>query len=196
MSSQKKLEPKQKQFCEEYLIDLNATQAAIRAGYSEKTAKQIGSKLLTKVDIQKKIQELQKERSMRVEISADKVLSEIGKLSFSDIRKLFDENGQLLPIHQLSDDIAAAVSSVEVVTSAIPGTKPVEVEYVSKIKLWDKKGSLELAGKHLKLFTDKTEVTGPGGGPVQIDVADMTAEQIDSRINELLSKKRIPEADG
>ncbi len=71
------LTPKQKQFCEEYIIDLNATQAAIRAGYSEKTARSIGNRLLTNVDIQNYIRELQQKRSERLQYTQDDLLRDL-----------------------------------------------------------------------------------------------------------------------
>ena len=153
------LTAKQEMFIKEYLIDLNATQAAIRAGYSEKQAAIIGFENLRKPNISSAIQKAMDERAAKIDITSDKVLQELAKLSFSDVRGLFDESGRLLPVHILPDHIAASVSSVEVVTSRIPGTDPVEVEHTSKIKFWDKRGSLELLGKHLVLFTDKIDLT-------------------------------------
>ena len=151
---------KQKAFVKEYLVDLNATQAAIRAKYSKKTAGAIGEENLKKPDIAKAIQAEMDKRSKRTEITADKVLQELAKLGFADIRNVFNEHGQLLPIHMLPAEVAASISSIEVVTTRIPGSDPVEVEHTSKIKFWDKRGSLELLGKHLKLFTDKVEIGG------------------------------------
>lgn len=161
--SKEKLTAKQQMFVAEYLIDLNATQAAIRAGYSEKTAQEQSSRLLSNVMVSKAIQEAMDKRSQKTEITSEKVLSEIAKLGFADIRKVFNEYGQLLPVHLLPDDIASSVSSIEVVTSRIPGSDPVEVEHTSKIKFWDKRGSLELLGKHLKLFPNQNEHTGKDG---------------------------------
>lgn len=80
----RKLSVKHKRFCEEYLVDLNATQAAIRAGYKEKTARSQGQRLLTNVDIQKYIAELQKKQSERTGITADTVLKELEKIALTD----------------------------------------------------------------------------------------------------------------
>ena len=80
-----KLNDKQKQFCKEYLVDLNATQAAIRARYAEKTAYSQGQRLLKNVEAQEYIRELMQKREQRTEITADKVLEEYAKLGFSDI---------------------------------------------------------------------------------------------------------------
>lgn len=157
------LTPKQKRFVEEYLIDLNATQAAIRAGYSAKTANEQGAQNLAKLSIAKAIQEAMDKRSKKAEITHEKVIAEIAKLAFADIRNIFDEYGNLLPVHMLPESISGSISSVEVVTSKIPGGEPTEVEHTARIKFWDKKGSLELLGRHLKLFTDKTELTGKDG---------------------------------
>ncbi len=82
------LTAKQQRFVDEYLIDLNATQAAIRAGYSQKTARQIGNRMLTNVDIQSAIAKRMGDRSGRVEITQDMVLRELAKIGFSDIRKV------------------------------------------------------------------------------------------------------------
>lgn len=152
------LTPKQQAFVREYLVDLNATKAAIRAGYSGRNADKIGSQLLGKTRIQAEIQAAMDKRVERTEIDQDRVLGEIAKLAFADIRKVFDQAGNLLPVHMLPDEIAASISSIEVVTSRIPGSDPVEVEHTAKIKFWDKRGSLELLGKHLKLFVDRIEV--------------------------------------
>lgn len=176
------LTPKQTLFVKEYLVDLNATQAAIRAGYSEKTAGQIGEQNLKKLEIANEIQKGMNSRSERIGITSDTVLQEIAKLSFSNVKGLFDETGRLLPIHMLPDHIAASVSAVEVVTSRIPGTDPVEVEHTSKIKFWDKRGSLELLGKHLKLFND----VGSKENPLTID--SLSDEQLDARLQALLNK--------
>ena len=155
------LTPKKLRFSAEYLVDLNATKAAMRAGFSKKTAYSQGQRLLKDVEIQCEIQRLANIRSERTEITQDRVLLEIARLAFSDPRNVFDEDGKLKPIQRLPVEVAASISSVEVVTKTCPGTDPVEVEYVSKIKFWDKPKSVELAGKHLKLFTEKVEVSAP-----------------------------------
>lgn len=157
---------RQQTFVNEYLVDLNATQAAVRAGYSKKTANEQGARLLAHVSVAAAIQKGMDERSARTGITADKVLQELAKLGFSDPRKVFDDNGNLLPVTKFSDDVAAAVSSIEVVTTRLPGGEATEVEHTSKIKFWDKRGSLELLGKHLKLFVDRHEHTGKDGQPV------------------------------
>jgi phage terminase small subunit len=151
------LSPKQRLFVQEYIIDLNATQAAIRAGYSEKTAKEIGYENLTKPHIAEKVQEAMDLRSRRTEITADKVLVEIGKLAFSNSKNLYDDEGKLIPIQDLPVDVAA---SIQEITQKSLGSDEDAVVFERKYKTADKKSSLELLGKHLVLFTDKIEHGG------------------------------------
>lgn len=172
----KELTPKQECFAREYLKDLNGKQAAIRAGYSEKTAAEQATRLLNNAHVAAFVQDRMDKRAEITGINANDVLREIAKLAFVDPRNLFDENGRLKPVTQLPDNIAASVASVEVVTSRIPGSDPVEVEYTSKIKFWDKRASLELLGKHLKLFTDKVEHTGKDGAPINIVISKDDSE--------------------
>lgn len=82
-----KLTARQERFCEEYLIDLNATQAAIRAGYSARTANRTASEYLLKPGVKEKIQELQQQRAKRTEITMDRVLAELANIGFSPIIK-------------------------------------------------------------------------------------------------------------
>lgn len=150
------LTPKQQRFVDEYLLDLNATQAAIRAGYSEENARQIGSENLSKLDIQNAIQSAMDARSQRTAITADRVLNELAKLAFSNIQDFVDDAGNLKSPGELSRDDAAAIQ--ELTQDSIGSGE--EVVLRRKYKLSDKKGSLELLGKHLKLFTDKVELAG------------------------------------
>jgi phage terminase small subunit len=155
------LEPKQQAFCEEYIIDFNGTQAAIRAGYSAKTANEQSSRLLANVNIQTEIKRQIENRSKRTEITQDRVLLEIARLAFNDPRKAFDEDGNLLPVHQWPDDVAAAISAIKVVEQRIDN-EGVEVisSQLKEIKFWDKGKQIELAGKHLAMFTDNIKHAG------------------------------------
>ena len=156
-----KLTAKQSLFVKEYLVDLNATQAAIRAGFSAKTAQEQSSRMLSNVIIQAAIQEEMNKRAEKVGITAERVLNEIAKMAFLDPRKLFDADGKPLHITALDDDTAASIAGLDVVTT---GNQDVGYADVLKIKLADKAKNLELLGRHLKLFTDKVEQTGANGG--------------------------------
>ena len=110
----KALSPKQERFVAEYLVDLNAAQAAIRAGYSPKTAKEQGARLLTNVHIQKAVQERRQQHQANTGLTAERVLLEAMRLAFFDIRKLTDAEGNPIPINQLDDDTAAAVAGLDI----------------------------------------------------------------------------------
>lgn len=158
----RKLNPKQARFVDEYLVDLNATQAAIRAGYSKKTAGQIGERLLRKVEVQAALAERMKAREHRTEITQDKVLAELARIAFGNKRALMKwgpEGVKLLDSETITDDDAAMVSEVSESVTESGGT--------IRLKTHDKVKALELLGKHLGMFSDKVELTGKGGGPIE-----------------------------
>jgi len=161
MENTNKLEPQQERFCHEYIIDLNATQAAIRASYSEHTARQQGSKLLSKVNVQELVYKLNQERLKATKIDSNFVLEELHKIANTDVSDMFDEEGVLLPIKQMPKAITKTIQSFEVEESheSDPDTgETIATSKTIKVKLWSKDKSLENLGKHLKLFTDKMEV--------------------------------------
>lgn len=170
-----KLTDKQTAFVREYLLDLNATQAAIRAGYSERTASRIGPQLLGKTWVREAIEKAQAKRARRVEITADRVVAELAKIAFSDPRDLMEwgpDGVVLRPSVELSDDQAASVAEVAENNAGL------------RLKKHDKVKALELLGKHLGIFADrvKAEVSGPDGGPVQssmtLDISGMGPAEI------------------
>jgi phage terminase small subunit len=152
-----KLNERQAKFVKEYLLDLNATKAAIRAGYTEKSAFVTASRMLSNAKVQDAINKQVKARSERTDISQDRVLLEIARLAFNDPRKAFDNNNTLLPIKQWPDEVAACISSIKVQEIIVDG---VAIGTTKEIKFWDKSKNLELAGRHLKMFTDKMEHSG------------------------------------
>jgi len=175
MTKKKKLNAKHKMFCKEYLIDFNATQAATRAGYSKKTAGSIGFELLKKPEIAEYLEAQTKKRCDRLDITADKVLQELAKIGFSDIREMFDEDGKPLGVEDLKDKAAAAVQSVNVTSRKLGKGK---VEYTHNIKLADKKASLELLGKHLKLFSEQIEHGNIDDKPLTVVVRKFTGDNV------------------
>ena len=140
-----KLTPKQERFVQEYLVDLNATAAAKRAGYSKRTAYSIAIENLKKPEIQIAIQEAQKLLRNRTEITQEMVIRETAKLAFFDIRKMFDKDGKPLDISKLDDDTAAALVGLDV-QDAVDGDGNY-VGYTKKYKMADKLKALELLGK-------------------------------------------------
>ncbi|MCK4871050.1 MAG: terminase small subunit [Gammaproteobacteria bacterium] len=151
------LTKKQQLFVDEYLIDLNATQAAIRAGYSCKTAFAIGHENLSKPKIQSALVDAIDKRKKRTEVTQDMVIDELARVAFFDIRKLFQDDGSLVPIHELPAGVAAAIGGLDVASVSMGDEEKVTTK---KVKIIDKKGALELLGRHLQMFTDKVHVTG------------------------------------
>jgi len=162
------LEPRQEDFVYEYLVDLNATQATIRAGYSEKGASVQGSRLLANVKIQTAIAALRKERADRYEISAENVLREYAKIGFSNIGDYIDTDGRLpeIDMQDLSRDQLAAVSEITVDTREEFDGFGQDREHVAdivkvKFKMHSKQSALEALAKNLGLFEKDNAQTAP-----------------------------------
>lgn len=166
------LTDKQKRFCEEYLIDLNATQAAIRAGYSSKTAEQTASRLLRNVKVQEYISKRQKELSRSTEITQERVIKELALIAFSNNadyahvveKKMQVEAGGALVDVLDKDGKPVMYRTVEpVLTEELTEEQKRALAVIKKgrdgleVKSCDKVKALELLGKHLGIFTDKIE---------------------------------------
>ena len=158
-----KMTAKQKRFCDEYLTDLNATQAAIRAGYSPKTACEQASRLLANVKVQDEIAIEMAERSKRTGINQDRVLMEIAKMAFVNIDDVIDLDTAKVKRTATKEDLAC-IQSVKI--------KPTEFGTEREIKLCDKKSNLELLGKHLGMFKDKVELEADMDLNINIDYGD------------------------
>lgn len=158
----KGLNLKQRRFCQEYVIDYNATKAAQRAGYSEKTAYAQGSALLKKTEIQQKIAENIEKISNSTQISAERVLKELAKLAFYNPKDFFRDDGTLKQISELDDDQAACLAGLEVITKFDKNSDGgVEPEYLKKIKLSSKDSALDKLMRYLGLYKDKLEIDVP-----------------------------------
>lgn len=147
------LTAKQRRFVSEYLIDGNATQAAVRAGYSSGTAGSIGHENLTKPEIASAIAEAQAAQIQAAGITAQRVIEELATVAFSDVRNLLTEAGQLADLPSLPDSVTRAVSSIEVTKQRTQkdGTSVTE-EWVSKVRQWDKLRALEMIAKLRGMF--------------------------------------------
>lgn len=147
-------------FTDEFLIDLNGTQAAIRAGYSRKTAYSQASRLLRNVYVQRVIEAKKAERAKRVQLSQDDVLRQLRSILTFDPRRAYDpETGRQLGIHELPEDVAMVVSGIdsEELFDNPDGEGKVAVGEVRKLKFWDKPKMIELAMKHLGMITEKVD---------------------------------------
>ena len=150
------LPAKRKRFVEEYLIDSNGRQAAIRAGYSPKTAQMQASQLLTYPGVADAVAAGQAELAERSAVKAEDVIRELAKLGFANIEDYTSNNGSDLAIDlaDMTRDQAAAISEITTETY----TKDGEQVRRTKFKLADKRAALVDLGKHLGLFTDKQSI--------------------------------------
>ena len=153
------LTAKQLLFVDEYLVDLNATRAAVRAGYTPKSAAKHSYRLLAKPRINAAVAARMAERARRVQMSQDRVLREVASLAFSDLRRAFAADGALLPVQAWPEELAAAVASVKV--REVKGDDGVVVAEVKEIRFWDKGRALDLAARHLGMLRDRLEVSTP-----------------------------------
>lgn len=152
------LTPKQNRFVAEYLVDQNATKAAVRAGYSPKTAAKIGSENLQKPDVRRAIDEALARRAERVEVKQDDVLRELLRIMRCDIGEAFDVKGRLKPLKDIPEDVRRAMAGVKVRQEFEHGE---DGTYHSgdlvEVKFWAKDKAVELAMRHLGLLKDKME---------------------------------------
>ena len=152
------LTPKQARFVAEYLVDLNATQAAVRAGYSQRTAESIGRQLLRKTTVSEALSAAQAKRAAKTEITAERVVEALARIAFADPRSVFawgPDGVTLRDSAELTADEAAAISEVSESRTESGGCL--------KAKLHDKVKALDLLGKHLGLFVDRVEAKVQGG---------------------------------
>jgi len=142
----KKLRDKQEMFCKEYLIDLNATQAAIRAGYSQNTAKEQGCQLLTKLNIQERIQELKAKRCEKLEITSESVLQELYNWAYGDFTDIMELS--FTEIKELPIELRRLITGFErnITTKDNTSSEKIKISFVSKEK------AIELITRHLPDF--------------------------------------------
>ncbi|WP_026613082.1 terminase small subunit [Ensifer aridi] len=179
------LNAQQLRFVSEYLIDLNATQAAIRAGYSAKTAKQQGNRLLTNVDVQKAIADAQYKRAVKTETDAAFVLKRLAEEVMADIADLYGENGSIKPVKEWP--LIWRQGLVSGVKVAEEGDGVV----VREIKLSDRIKRLELLGKHISVnaFREQIGHGDPEGNPLPAPAVDeMSKNDIARRVAFLLAQ--------
>jgi phage terminase small subunit len=157
MSEKKKLTDKQEAFCREYIVDFNATQAAIRAGYSEKTAKDIGCQNLAKLNISEKIAELSSKVVQKHDVTIERIIQEYANIAFLDPIEVFNKDGCLKPLSEMSEPARRALSGIKI--RSVGG----EVEAdITEVKIIDKRQALADLGKHLGMFIERVDHTTKG----------------------------------
>lgn len=182
------LTDKQEMFCREYLIDLNATQAAIRAGYSDKTANRTGSENLSKPDIAQRIIDLKSERNERVEVNADYVLRRLVEIDEMDVLDILKDDGGLKMVHEWPKVWRTTLSGLDILTTVTNFDETTMENILKKIKWPDKVKNLELLGKHISVMAFKEQAahehTGKNGGP--IEVATLSKDEYKAARREML----------
>lgn len=174
--------PRHEAFAQALAEGKTADEAYVLAGY--KANRGNATVLKAKQSVKARVRELLAKGERRAEVTVAQVLTELSRLAMSDLRKGFDADGRLLPPTEWSDEFSAAVASIEVVTKSLPGEaddemdaqphggalarrRNAKVEYVHKIKFWDKNSALEKIAKYLGMFVDRHEVTGREGAPIE-----------------------------
>lgn len=155
-----KLTARQKMFVAEYLVDLNATQAAIRAGYKAKNADQISSRLIGKSQVAEAIQQAQQKRAERTEVTADMVVEQLRRIAFLDVKDVLTFGPTGVAVKDSKEVDGTVLSEVSETTTKDGGT--------IRVKPSDRMQALELLGRHLGMFNDKRLLLGPNGGPIQV----------------------------
>jgi len=173
-------------FCLEYLKDLNATQAAIRAKYSVKTAKEIGCNLLTKVNVQERVQELNSKRWNEAELQGKDVINEYATIAFSDIKNYLEiaEGGEITA-KTFTDMKGAsrAIKSVKekrVIRESSDGSDSQIIDSTFEFQLWDKNKALDGLARHHSLFNDKLKVEVKG-------LEDKTDKELEEELEKIMN---------
>lgn len=155
---------KQDKFCREYMIDMNGTQAAIRAGYSKKTANEQAAQLLAKLSIQKIVMELQSDLAKKTDLTAQMVIDELRKVGFANIKDYLDKDNDVMALVDLDAKETAAVSSIKIVEQTFGEVTTKSTSF----KLHDKISALEKLGRHLGIFEVDNMQSGLNGAIIKI----------------------------
>jgi phage terminase small subunit len=186
MRTADKLNPRQQRFISEYLKDLNGTQAVIRAGYSKTGAEVTAVRLLANPKVASEVQKAQQAREKRTEVNQDRVVLELARMAFTnmlDYVQITDKGEAFVDLSKLTREQAAAIQEITV-DEAAGGVGDGRRERVqrTRFKLADKRGALELLGRHLGMFNDKLQVSG--------ELRNLTDDQLNdrwTRITQLLA---------
>lgn len=165
------LNPRQIRFCQEYIVDLNATQAYIRAGYEAVSADSNSIRLLRGNDrVKAYIAQLQEERAIRTRITADSVLVTLDAMRRTTVKDLFEDGDRMRRISDLTDEAAMSIAGIKFTQTRSPSSDTENPQYddVIDVKMVDRKGVTELLGKHLNLFTDRKEIVHDGSAEVRV----------------------------
>lgn len=189
----RRLTPKQERFCQLYTTYWEATRAAREAGYSEKSAGIQGYQLLQIPLVKARIAELRDHALGEIGATRERVLLELSRLAYVDTARAYDPLGQLLPIHEMPEDVRRAVSKIKVFEHVHPvadGEKEL-VGFTKEVEFAPKKAALDSLAKVMGFAPDKVEHSGPDGKPIEHkDVSDLTDEEIEARYQVLLARAK------
>ena len=190
--SRGKLTDKQAEFVRQYLVDLNATQAAIRAGYTEKYAGRMGAKLVVKSHVQEAIAAAKAARAKRTEITADRVLKEYARLGFASIDSFFTWNEDSVNIIDSADIEADDLAAVSEITATRNYIGEEQTGLTIKLKLHNKKGALDALAQHLGLDAATQRVK-----MITEKEAEELGEQVDATLGDMFERyQRAAESNG
>ena len=182
--SEKQITDQEKIFCQYYIINFDGTEAAKRAGYNVKKASTVAKNLLKRERILNFLDTITEAKVKRLEVSQDRVVKELGRIAFFDIRNLYDEFGGLKSLNELDDDTAAVIQSFKFYDSSLKTT----------VSVYDKLTALDKLARHLGLYNDKVSLGGQKDNPLKIetkeipvDLSDLTDEELTAL--ELLASK-------
>lgn len=171
------LTAKQEIAAQAYALEGMTQSDAYRAAYStenmtDKSVHELASRLFADIKVSSRVEELQALTLKRLQVTVDRVVAEYSKLAFFDIRKAFYSDGSMKPLTEIDDDTAAAIASLEV-NELFDGSglDRARIGETKKVKFTDKKAALDSLGKHLGMFIERSEVTGKGGGPIELSDA-------------------------
>lgn len=162
----RKLTSKQRAFIDQYLIDMNASAAYVRAGFRSRghSAEVNAARLMKHPAVAAAIAEAMERRSQRTMIGADNVLRELARVAFFDIGNAFTADGALKPLDEMNEDTRRALAGIEI--NEIHDADGIVVGYTKKIRISDKLKALELLGKHLGLFDERIKISGDEQNPL------------------------------
>lgn len=176
------LNEKQERFCKEYVIDLNGTQAAIRAGYSQETANEQASRLLTNVKVQQRVKELQDSIGKRLEITADMVVAELWALGVYNVKDFVDDDNTIRKLAELERDVVKPVTGIKVTEKTVHFEGGEETTVTTELKLADKRAALVDVGRHIGIFEKDNKQKAPVS-----DVSKLSDEDL-LKLSELQKK--------
>jgi phage terminase small subunit len=152
INARKGLTLKQKRFCKEYVIDFNAAQAAIRAGFSKKTAKSIASRLLTNVNVQNEIDKLKDKTAEKLEISHEMITAEWANIAFSDTTDLYRDWMTLQDFETMKKEEPNLMRCIKSISTRIKKVNALENIEQIKLEFYSKETALENLGKHIGYY--------------------------------------------